>query len=471
MWGRERRPRFWKRERSGRNLRARRRPRRTASPQTGRHPCPYTPPPRRLSRAVTLLAAGSLTLAGCQEGNVPTGGSSAAAPSAQAAASPERAALTRIDHLVALALADNGLRTRVKNDMRDSPFREHKLEFASYLHGQSGGILLSKMAEAGNLSKDDVLSLLSEVRPLEFYMPVDRDRETWTGTPDLVVVSLLQDDGSESPVGFNLEGRAVQLSLDHPPEAPVMSLVPVETDFSEPLATASVRNLDRADGEAVGSYVPMKARASIPLDTGGSGGGGSTWNGNEHQAGIYLTSSYIDDLGEPWTRGDPEEDVLIFVTDTTTGKGSRVSCASAGFSGDRHYDQNDHSWSGHALLATPSEVDAAPGDEGVWFFIVEDDDTACELVMDELKTINFISFADNLSGGFDGTGTIQGLLSPEQALFQSLLAAFDNNDDPVGVLVDVDTCSDPGPVVHTYTYTISYPGKTNNGCAELFLNE
>jgi hypothetical protein len=46
--------------------------------------------------------------------------------------------------LVALALADPELRRRVKNDMRDAPMREHKLELSKYLYGTTGVMLRAK---------------------------------------------------------------------------------------------------------------------------------------------------------------------------------------------------------------------------------------------------------------------------------------------------------------------------------------
>jgi len=128
-----------------------------------------------------------------------------------------------------------------------------------------------------------------------------------------------------------------------------------------------------ADGEAVGSYAPMKARASLPLDTTCPNCDTAIpWDGSQHLAGIYLTDSHIPDLGESWPNGNPEED------------------------------------------------------------------------------------------------DFPGYLGIARALFDAIHGLFHNDDDPVGVLVKVGTCTDSTGVGHEWT--ISYLGETN-GCADLYLNE
>src|ERR1700675_1431375 len=64
-----------------------------------------------------------------------------AADLSASAAGGERAALTRIARLVALAMDNEPARQRLKRDMRAAPFREHKLELASYLRSKDGGAL------------------------------------------------------------------------------------------------------------------------------------------------------------------------------------------------------------------------------------------------------------------------------------------------------------------------------------------
>src|SRR6185436_18302452 len=48
--------------------------------------------------------------------------------------SEERTALTTITRAVALALANNAFRAEVLSEMRNAPFKEHKLELSRYLN-------------------------------------------------------------------------------------------------------------------------------------------------------------------------------------------------------------------------------------------------------------------------------------------------------------------------------------------------
>ena len=89
-----------------------------------------------------------------------------AASEAVVAPGEEATALRTVTRAVALALQDQGLRSRLLNDMRDSRVREHKLEFRRYLRGASGGILLAKMAARSGLSRGELLSDLEALRPL-----------------------------------------------------------------------------------------------------------------------------------------------------------------------------------------------------------------------------------------------------------------------------------------------------------------
>jgi hypothetical protein len=82
---------------------------------------------------------------------------------------------------VALALADPALRQRVKNDMRDSPMPEFKLDFSSYLRGPSGSRILTRLAQRENATEAAALQELASMPPLEFYMPVVEHRKSWRG--------------------------------------------------------------------------------------------------------------------------------------------------------------------------------------------------------------------------------------------------------------------------------------------------
>jgi len=91
--------------------------------------------------------------------------------------SEERVALTKIARLVAVAMDNEPARQHLKRDMRAAPFREHKLELASYLRSKDGAALLGRMAALSGGGESAVFATLAAIRPLEFYMAVAKHRE------------------------------------------------------------------------------------------------------------------------------------------------------------------------------------------------------------------------------------------------------------------------------------------------------
>src|SRR6476619_597955 len=110
-----------------------------------------------------------------------------------AAASGERAALSRIARLVAVAMDNEPARQHLKRDMRAAPFREHKLQLGEYLRSKDGRSLLSRMIVTNGGTEADIFATLGSIRPLEFYMPAAKHREKWTGKADVMVVSQLEE--------------------------------------------------------------------------------------------------------------------------------------------------------------------------------------------------------------------------------------------------------------------------------------
>src|SRR5437868_1813912 len=90
-------------------------------------------------------------------------------PAPAGAPTEERAALTRIARLVAVAMDNEPARQHLKRDLRAAPFREHKLELKSYLQAKDGRALLDRMAALTNGGETAVFGTLAEIRPLEFY--------------------------------------------------------------------------------------------------------------------------------------------------------------------------------------------------------------------------------------------------------------------------------------------------------------
>ena len=95
----------------------------------------------------------------------PTGSKDIATEPTPASASEERVALTRIAQLVAVAMDNEPARQHLKRDMRAAPYKEHKLELASYLRSKDGRALLEGMARLTPGGEGDVFSALAAIRP------------------------------------------------------------------------------------------------------------------------------------------------------------------------------------------------------------------------------------------------------------------------------------------------------------------
>lgn len=229
-----------------------------------------------------ILCAAALTAACSDSQSAPT--APASLNVAASAATSEQETLNQIARAVALALQDQGLRQRIKNDMRGSAYDEHKLDFRSYLHGQSGGILLAKMAKETGRSREELLALVGQVRPLEMYFPVKEHREDWTGGADLQVLGHLTASGDPT-AAFALTGASVPVPGKVAPATPTLVIVQRETDFSKPLDLSKMRNVRDKGGQSIGTYCEQEQELisqsvgddqSIACEPIGSGGGGYT---------------------------------------------------------------------------------------------------------------------------------------------------------------------------------------------------
>ena len=252
------------------------------------------------------------------------------------------AQLTRLTRSVALSLGRNAaVRGRVRSAVSVSKFAEGKLEFKALVDDAGFG-LRAEMARESGTTPGRIRSALDSLPALELYLPVDAHRDSWEGEPNLIVASLLDDDSGSSISAFDLSGRPVALSLDEPPDQPVLVLVPAETDFSPDTGTGPALVYD--DGP-----------------------------------GIYMTSNYLVDTHEPWIHGDPELAVHVAIADVGGILSSQfefASCAGDNQTGiwNRFYfDQNDNSWSGVVKIADLSTILDGKTSIQVW----EDDFNRC----------------------------------------------------------------------------------------------
>jgi hypothetical protein len=297
----------------------------------------------------------------------------------------ERAALSNIARLVAVAMDNEPARQHLKRDMRAAPFREHKLELGPYLRSRDGKALLDRMVAASRESESELLGALAGIRRLELYMPVAAHRESWTGSADVLVVSQLSE--SEPIVGFDDTGAEVTLDRKVAPTQPTLSIVPVETRFDQPLSTIAAKNVRDRNGTSIGTLERTTFNSSNLISCGETCGGGGGGVSATIAPGLYLEYSRILDMKEPWFRGDPEIEVHIQgpTSQLAPNYGENISC-----SGEhaplpsKVFDQNTGFWQGRVLLFSAEETAAfiAKFQQGFHVLFWEDDNEPCTLKLD-----------------------------------------------------------------------------------------
>ena len=422
---------------------------------------------------LVLLSA----LAACQD---PVSRAVAPAASTDVAASTnsdqpteERAALSKIARLVAMSLSTEPARQALKRDFRAALFREHKLELAAYLRSNDGRPLLARMAGANRSDETAVLNTLNTIRRLEFYMPVAKHREEWTGKADVLVASQLAE--SEPIVAFDEAGREIAVDRNAPPSQATLSIVPVETRFEQPMDPRTSRNVRDQSGEAIGTLEAVALRQSnlIACDEicGGTTGGGSV--SSPPPPGLYLEFSRIVDAKEPWTRGDPEIEVHIHGPTSADAPryGDNLSCSGEHAADYRKvFDQNGGFWEGRVLLFSNEETVAYVNKftEGFHVFFWEDDNEPCTLKFDG----NTLVTLTQSTAGAVGAVAVKLIPGAPWYVVAGLFVAqlFSNggswlltNDDFLGIAVDQRQLGSPYP---TNTHVIM-DGTTLNGRATI----
>ena len=400
---------------------------------------------------LALLAAFAACADPASRTVAPSSSSDVLSGPASAPVGEERAALTKIARLVAVAMDNEPARQHLKRDMRAAPFREHKLELKSYLQSKDGRALLDRMAVLAG-GESVVFGALAQTRQLEFYMPVAKQRESWTGNADVLVVSQL--DESQPIVSFDESGREVTLSRNTPPDQPTLSIVPVETRFDQPMPASTSRNVRDQNGNAIGTIEPLRVKSSsliaCDVECGGDGGGGGTVSsGGPTESippGLYLEFSRILDAKEPWFRGDPEIEVHIqgpYMGDAPTYARDLSCSGEHPYDSRKYFDQNGDFWSGRVLLFSQDEVLAYTKTFTNGFHVMfwEDDNVPCTLKLD---TNTLTEFVKSAASAF---GTVAIKLVPGApwllvagafvgSLFANAGAWLATNDDFLGVAVD-----------------------------------
>lgn len=329
----------------------------------------------------------------------------------------EQARLAGFARTLAMTLGDDAVRLRLKNDLDGSHFREHKLHAARYLRGDAGKALRTRLASKMARGDADIDATLNSIRSVELYMPVPEHKLTWDGGSDVIVAAQLREGAPV--VGFRLDGSEVKLSADSAPSTPTLVLVSVETDFDHPMSDAQVQAADK-QLRARAALMSPTVRANTDKSPGVSamvvpcddcdGGGGDVNPPPSGPTGLYMEFSRLVDMGEPWTRGDPEIEVHIHgPTDAANPQyGEDLACGGEYGGAYRVFDQNTAFWNGSVLLYTQAQAEDfnSKFHEGFNILFWEDDDTACTIKTDK----NMLSGA--LRATRDAFGTVAIALTP-----------------------------------------------------------
>ena len=406
---------------------------------------------RRAAPAALALLVSVLACSDRTPGTGPAPGPAAGRNAGPAgAASVRLAPPEQLARGLALALGDPTFRARVHAELDRSPYREHKLPFQRFL-AADGGVGLTALARGTGRPVSDLAREADRAIPLEMYLPVPAHRRAWTGGADVLVATAIADH--DVPVAFDVHGNRRLLDPEHPPATPVIAVVPVETDFS-PKPSALIACLQYCGGG------------------GGGGGGGAP---PAPPPGLYMTKAHFVDDFEGWLKGSPEFEVHILGQKGTSDSLTDYQCAGEKQLAPYYYDQNDLDWSGSVMLFTKSQLDAyhaAHPAQNVRVFVVEDDDTACQIKTSSdfwKNTINAVDGANQiLTAGKDTTSsTGQKAFKFAQAL-QKLLSAvaslINTNDELVGNAVQ-DTIV--GTTYPGYNWIVKGENNVTNGWINL----
>ena len=397
-----------------------------------------------LNRSCT--AAALLLLAACSD----RAGITPPAESRATPISPSAQRPVELARMVAKGLKNPAFRAYLKAQLDASPYHEHKLQFERFLAANEGRAFREIAAENA-MSKAAVETEARGAIALEVYFPVPAHRAAWNGDENILVATALTDD--DPPIAFDAEGRRQILDPKTPPATPVLAVVPVETDFSRPPAKI-IECIDCGGGTGV---VPPPPPPPAP--------------------GLYMTKSHFVQDFEGWLKGSPEFEVHILGQKGQSDSLVDYQCAGEHAGGPYGFDQNSLDWSGNVLLFSKAQLDqynTAHPNQNVRVFVVEDDDTACEIKTDPNRFQSLVTAVDSaynwLTSGNDSTRFIPkyfGRAKTAYNIWRALASLIKTNDDLVGNAVEdaVVGASYPG-----YNWFVKGDNNSTNGWINLVVN-
>src|SRR5213594_620181 len=355
--------------------------------------------------------------------------------------------------MFAKGLKNAAFRAYLKAQLNASPYREHKLQFETFLAANEGRALREIAAENGT-TKDALESQAKAAIALEVYFPVPAHRAAWTGDEQVLVATAMTDD--DPPVAFDPDGRRHVLDPKTPPATPVLAIVPVETDFSVRPARVleCLVDCDGSGGGPIGGVVPPPPPAP----------------------GLYMTKSHFVQDFEGWLKGSPEFEVHMLGQKGTTDSLYDYQCAGEHAGGPYTFDQNDLDWSGNVLLFSKTQLDqynAAHPNQNLRVFVVEDDDTACQIKTDVGRAERVFQVVDSLYNNFTGGNDSSTVFvkaykyaKAAKSFWQAIASFFKTNDAVVGTAVEDDIV---GATYPGYNWFVKGDNNITNGWINLVM--
>ena len=381
--------------------------------------------------AVLLVSAACAERPSPVEPHPPNDPTAMGAPGAAAGSiSAQQARNERLARRLALALGDAEFRAVTLRALQSSRVREGKVHLQRFL-AQDRGAARRRFAQLAGEADGAVAADLEQAPQIEIYFPVPEHRRAWQGGANVLVATAERDH--DVPVAFEPGGRRILLDPDRPPATPVIALGRAETTFPE------VGGPGRAE-----AYEEDPNGGQVSGGTSGGTGGATT--STTATAGLYMTyASYTDDF-EGWMKGEPEFEVHILGQDGTSNAMKSYQCAGAEAGGPYTFDQNDKTWSGSVLLFSQAQLDAyksAHPDQALRVFVVEDDDTACQIKNDSARVAKLFKDLQNAYNAWTAgrDSTIFGVRNWKKAtsllsLLRSFWSWITTQDDIVGDAIE-----------------------------------
>jgi hypothetical protein len=328
---------------------------------------------------------------------------------------PERAAMDRLARRFARAMADPTFRGRLKSELDQSRFVEHKIQLQHFL-ADGGGRAMRDVARLSASSEKELAEDVITATAMEMYFPVPAHRASWNGGSDLLVASAWEDH--EAPVAYDVQGKRQVLSADQPPAVPVLALEPVETDFSVPIGAPTT---------CISCQPPPPTPPPPPT-------------------GLFMTYSHFVQDFEGWLKGAPEFEIHILGQSGASDSLKDYQCAGANAGSPYNFDQNDLDWRGSVLLFSQSQLNSyrtTHPNQNFRIIALEDDDTGCVIKFDAGRFRNLLATLQaqypSLTGAKDTTSGLVRFVKRANALQKILSAAYSfitTQDDIIGNAIE-----------------------------------